>query len=125
MQSGGLWWLAAIMADFMGSAFTLGMAVAGWWGYTIAFLFPILLDWFRVTAIVSLVRALLLTWSWICIVRRHLKEVSEIVQRPKLQTFISIATAHPFAPRPALVDIPVLACTGPKLSPHSLQNFHF
>ena len=64
------------------------------------FLLGQMVDWFRVTAIVSLVRSSGLTWSWICIVRRHLKEVNEVVHRPKLQTIISIATAHPFAPRP-------------------------
>ena len=57
-------------------------------------------DWFRVTALVTLIRSSILTWAWVYVVRRHLKEVNDIGQRPKLQTIISIATAHPFSPRP-------------------------
>ena len=34
-----------------------------------------------------------------------MKEISEIVQKPKLQTIISIATAHPFTPRPDMTEI--------------------
>ena len=71
--------------------------VAAGWAVTLAFL--LLPHWFKITAIVSLLRSSGLTWSWICIVRRHLKEVNEIAHRPKLQTIISIASAHPFASR--------------------------
>lgn len=87
----------------------------------------ILLDWFLVSSLVSLLRTSILTWSWICIVRRHLKEVTEIVQRPKLQTIISIATAHPFAPRPDMSDIPILVSSGANAaaSPNSNHSFHF
>ena len=46
--------------------------------------------WFRLTSVIELIRSSFLTYAWICIVRRHLKEVNEIVQRPKLQTIISI-----------------------------------
>ena len=71
--------------------------MAAGWAVTLAFL--LLPHWFKITAIVSLLRSSGLTWLWICIVRRHLKEVNEIAHRPKLQTIISIASAHPFAPR--------------------------
>ena len=71
--------------------------MAAGWAVTLAFL--LLPHWFKITAIVSLLRSSGLTWSWICIVRRHLNEVNQIAHRPKLQTIISIASAHPFAPR--------------------------
>ena len=68
-------------------------------GWAVTFAFLLLPHWFKITAIVSLLRSSGLTWSWICIVRRHLNEVNQIAHRPKLQTIISIASAHPFAPR--------------------------
>lgn len=49
-----------------------------------------------------LLRSTLLTYAWVVLVRRHMKEVSEMVDRPRLQTIISIMTAHPFTPKPAM-----------------------
>ena len=90
--------------------------------------------------VVCVLRAVFLTYAWILLVRRHLKdrrkydshktkctaclhfeschrgsvdiifecsllqEVSEMVNRPRLQTILSIMTAHPFSPR---VEVPV------------------
>ena len=54
--------------------------------------------------VACVVRAAFLTYAWIMLVRRHLKEVSELVNRPRLQTILSIMTAHPFSPR---VEVPV------------------
>ena len=68
-------------------------------------------DWFRVTALVTLIRSSFLTWAWVYVVRRHLKEVNDIGQRPKLQTIISIATAHPFSPRPPEEILEIVAST--------------
>ena len=68
-------------------------------------------DWFRVTAFVTLIRSSFLTWAWVYVVRRHLKEVNDIGQRPKLQTIISIATAHPFSPRPPEEILEIVAST--------------
>ena len=68
-------------------------------------------DWFRVTALVTLIRSSILTWAWVYVVRRHLKEVNDISQRPKLQTIISIATAHPFSPRPPEEILEIVAST--------------
>jgi hypothetical protein len=51
-----------------------------------------------------LFRAAFLTYSWGFLVRRHLKEVTEMGNRPRLQTILSIMTANPFSPR---VNMPV------------------
>ena len=54
--------------------------------------------------VACVLRAAFLTYAWIMLVRRHLKEVSELVNRPRLQTIFSILTAHPFSPS---VEVPV------------------
>ena len=57
---------------------------------------------FRYASLVCFLRSAALTWIWVRLVRRHLKEVSEMVNRPRLQTILSIMTAHPFSPRPEM-----------------------
>ena len=54
----------------------------------------------KLAGLVILCRVIVLNWIWTALVRRHLKEVSEMVNRPRLQTILSIMTANPFSPRP-------------------------
>lgn len=61
-----------------------------------------LLDWFRVTSLVTLGRSSFLSFSWICIVRRHLKEVTLAKEKKAAKsgsravTSIAEAIARPF-----------------------------
>lgn len=70
-------------------------------GWIVSLAFILLPDWFRLAASLGIIRSSLLTWFWICVVRRHQKKInSEMSQRPRLLTLISMVTAHPFTPRP-------------------------